>query len=288
MLSAKAPKPKPTARRKAAAKQAPQPSCPDHRDLAAVASFFTEHGFYHGRGVFDPATVDRLEADFDRIVAQISATGEDINARRFWDHKTTRKLDGDRPSVVIHTHQVQKYSAAWSRLLLDDRLLDVVGSLIGPDIVLHHTKLFLKPAGRGGAFPAHQDHGYFPTLRGAMIAANVILSRQDETNGCLRVWPGSHRHGPLPASKGDDETFAARFPIAASVPIICEPGDLVIFHFCTVHASLANRGERDRKHVLVQLHPGDDRQLDGVPHPDSNLVLRGWNPLMTRQRAGAS
>lgn len=281
-------KPKPAAPRNRAAKKTPQPSSPDHRDLAAVAAFFAEHGYYHGRGVFDPATVNRLEADFDRIVAQITATGEDIDARRFWDHQTTRKLDGDRPSVVIHTHQVQKYSAAWSRLLLDDRLLDVASCLLGPDIILHHTKLFLKPAGHGGAFPPHQDHGYFPTLRGAMIAANVVLSRQDETNGCLRVWPGSHRHGPLPASKGDNEAFARRFPIAASNPIICEPGDLVIFHFCTVHASLANRGQRDRKHVLIQLHPGDDRQLDGVSHPDSNLVLRGWNPLMTRQRAGAS
>jgi ectoine hydroxylase-related dioxygenase (phytanoyl-CoA dioxygenase family) len=261
------------------------PLSPPHSDRAAVAAFYAEHGFYHARGVLDGATVASLEQDFDRIVDQLVRSGEVINAR--WGNDTTTALDGGG-TEVIHTHQVQKYSAAWSRMLYDDRALDVAESVMGSsDIVMHHTKLFLKPAGRGAAFPPHQDHGYFPTVADSMLAMNVILTPQDDANGCLRIWPGSHRLGPQPRSMGDDAAFAARFPMDDSIPLACEPGDLVIFSYLTVHASLPNRSQRPRKHVLVQLFDGKD-QMQAHGHPCSNLVLRGWNHHMTREGADCS
>jgi phytanoyl-CoA hydroxylase len=246
-------------------------------------AFYAEHGFYHARGVFDPATVAALEHDFDRVVAQLRASGIASNAR--WDFPTTAALDQGGGSEVIHTHQVQKYSATWARMLFDARLLDIAESLLGPDIILHHSKLFLKPAGRGAAFPPHQDHSYFPTLGHAMLAAIVFVGPADEGNGCLRLWPGSHRLGPLPASAGGDGDFAARFPIGDSIPLIAAPGDVLFFSYLTVHGSLANRGDRPRKSVLLQLHAGTDMPLPGEKHPNSALVLRGWNHHMDRERA---
>lgn len=260
------------------------PLSPAHSDRAAVASFYAEHGFYHARGVLGRPEVGVLERDFDRIVDQLVRSGEVINAR--WENANTTALDGGG-TEVIHTHQVQKYSAAWARLLHNDRVLDVCESLLGPDIVMHHTKLFLKPAGRGAAFPPHQDHGYFPTVADSMLAMNVALTPQDESNGCLRVWPGSHRLGAQARSMGDDAAFAARFPMEDSLPLICAPGDLLFFSYLTVHASLANRGALPRKHVLVQLFSGQDR-MHGEGHPCSHLVLRGWNHHMTRDGANAS
>lgn len=261
-------------------------ACPPATDAAAVAAFYQEHGYYIGRGLVDTKTLGGLERDFDRIVEQIQAGGANANAR--WNQETTTALDNDRSSVVIHTHQVQKYSAAWSRWLFDDRYLDVVEALIGPDIVMHHTKLFLKPAGRGAAFPPHQDYGYFRTVTHSMMAATVYLSDSDEGNGCLRVWPGSHKLGPIDPkeSMGGSASFAARFPIEDSVPAEAKAGDVVFFNYLTVHGSLANRGDRARKSVLVQLHGGKDRMEDAQGHPNSNLVLRGWNHHMTRDRAG--
>lgn len=261
------------------------PACPPASDRAAVAAFYHEHGYYIGRDLVDPATLSGLERDFDRIVTQIQAGGANVNAR--WDHETTTAIDSDRTSVVIHTHQVQKYSAAWARWLVEGRYLDVVEALIGPDIVLHHTKLFLKPAGRGAAFPAHQDYGYFRTLTHSMLAATLYLSDSDESNGCLRVWPGSHKLGPLDPkeSMGGSTSFAARFPMAESIPVEGKPGDVVFFNYLTVHGSLANRGNRARKSVLIQMHSGQDRSADGQGHPSSNLVLRGWNQHMTRDQA---
>jgi phytanoyl-CoA hydroxylase len=260
------------------------PLSPSHTDRAAVAEFFAEHGFYHARGVLGGPDIAPLEHDFDRIVDQLVRSGEVINAR--WGNDTTTAIDGGG-TEVIHTHQVQKYSAAWSRMLFDDRVLDVAEAMLGPDIVMHHTKLFLKPAGRGAAFPPHQDVGYFPTVANTMLAMNVMLTPADDRNGCLRIWPGSHRLGRIERSMGADDAFAARFPFERSVPMECGPGDLVFFSYLTVHASLPNRSDRARKHVLVQLHGGADR-IESGGHPASNLVLRGWNHQMTRSAADCS
>nr|MBA3709508.1 phytanoyl-CoA dioxygenase family protein [Planctomycetota bacterium] len=208
------------------------PQSPAHSDRAAVADFFSEHGFYLARGVIGRPECARLEQDFDRIVEQMVRSGEVINAR--WGNDTTTAIDGGG-TEVIHTHQVQKYSSAWARLLFDDRVLDVAEILVGPDIIMHHTKLFLKPAGRGAAFPPHQDYGYFPMVKNSMIAMNVALTAQDDSNGCLRVWPGSHRLGRIERSMGADDAFAARFPFEESVPMECGPGDLIFFSYLTVH-----------------------------------------------------
>jgi ectoine hydroxylase-related dioxygenase (phytanoyl-CoA dioxygenase family) len=266
-------------------KTALQLSIPAHTDRAAVAEFYQENGYYIARGVVDPADLAGLRTDFDRIVAQMERSGEDSNAR--WNLETTTALDADRASVVVHTHQVQKYSAAWARFCFDERFLDVCETLVGPDIVLHHTKLFMKPAGRGAAFPPHQDHGYFPTEGDSMFAAVVFLTPSDESNGCLRVWPGSHKLGPIPDGMGGSKAVAARFPIEDSVPAICAPGDVLFFSYLTVHGSLANRGTQPRKSVLFQLHSGRDIMPAGG-HPSSNLVLRGWHHRMTRSGANAS
>ncbi len=263
---------------------APSISCsPPLSDAAAIARFFREHGYYIARGLADAATVATLERDFDRVVAQLESSQHEINAR--WGSDATTALDGDRDSVVIHTHQIQKFSAAWTRWLLDDRLLDVTEALLGPDIVLHHTKLFLKPAGRGAAFPAHQDYLYFPTIEHEMLAATVFLTPADDGNGCLRLWPGSHKLGPLPASNGYDGGFADRFPFCESIAAVVEPGDVVFFHYLTVHGSLPNRGTQPRKSVLVQLQSGRDRLAQSGGHFSSDTVLRGWNHHMTRDRA---
>ena len=259
------------------------PASPAIADRSAVAAYYSEHGFYHARGLIAPSRLAELERDFDRIVTQLEASGANINAR--WKQDTTTALDGGG-GVVIHTHQVQKYSAAWGRFLYDEGMLDVAECLLGPDILLHHSKLFLKPAGRGAAFPPHQDHSYFPTIGHAMLATVVYLTPADDENGCLRVWPGTHLLGPLPASAGGDQSFATRFPIEDSLALVADPGDMVFFSYLTVHGSRPNRSPRPRKSVLLQLYSGQDQTI-GKVHADSALVLRGWNHHMDRERANA-
>jgi ectoine hydroxylase-related dioxygenase (phytanoyl-CoA dioxygenase family) len=243
---------------------------------------FEESGYCVVRGAFPPASVVQLEAEFDRIVRQVLASGEEANAR--WSGPEMERM-GAASTTVLHTHNVQQYSAVWMRALLSPGFLEPAVELLGPDVVLHHTKLFQKPAETGAPFPMHQDWGYFPTVRDTMIAGVVHVSRASDEMGCLRVYPGSHKLGRLEEAMGGTEALLRTHPIEGATPLEAEPGDVVFFHYLLVHGSLPNRSEHVRKTVLVQIHSGNDEVVPGCTHPNERLCLAGWNHKATRGTA---
>jgi phytanoyl-CoA hydroxylase len=248
-----------------------------------IKAFFDENGYYLARGVFAPDEIRALEDDFDRIVAQLHGSGESINAR--WQGEEMKRLDGG-DSFIVHTHNVQCYSERWMRACQHPKFLDIAEAILGPDIILHHTKLFQKPSEKGSPFPMHQDYGYFPTEKDSMMAGIIHVSRATDEMGCLRVYPGSHKLGRMKDSMGQGSAeFLAKYPIENATILEAEPGDVLYFHYCTLHGSMPNRSPRTRKTVLVQLHAGDDAVEDGNRHPNMKLVLRGWNHRASRSNA---
>ena len=246
-----------------------------------MVSDFKEKGFCVINNLFNSDIIDTLSSEFDRIVSQLQKSGENINAR--WGSELTKDID-QSDTQVIHTHNVQSYSAEMMAMIQSKIFLDNVEKLIGPDIILHHSKLFLKPPGNGSAFPLHQDWSYFPTEKNSMIAAVIHLSESDEEMGCMRIVPGSHRLGKI--EKTDGHSFVKgvhdRYQLEDAEPIIVGPGDVVFFHCCSLHGSLQNVSKRPRKTVLVQLYSGSDRVVDGNRHTNVQLVLRGVNHFATR------
>ena len=242
---------------------------------------FAQDGYYLAKGVFSKEEVAELEADFDRIVAQISETGESVNAA--WGGPEVERM-GEKGKVVIHTHNVQQYSAAWLRAFMHPKFLAAASSILGESIILQHSKLFQKPPERGAPFPMHQDWDYFPTIHDSMIAGVVHVSRATDEMGCLRVVPGSQSAGRVAGTSGHQESeFLNAHPLESATPCPAEPGDVLFFHYFTLHGSMPNRSSETRKTVLVQMHRGDDKVEDGVPHPNERLVLQGFNRYATRE-----
>ena len=252
-----------------------------------MVSDFKEKGFYAQSSLFTKEALQKYSLEFDRIVTQLQESGEDINAR--WGSELTKDIEQSE-SQVIHTHNVQSYSAEMMAMIQNEEFLDAVEELIGPDIILHHTKLFLKPPGNGSAFPLHQDWSYFPTEKNSMIAAVIHLSESDESMGCMRIVPGSHKLGKM--EKTDGHSFVKgvhdRYQLEDAEPIIAEPGDIVFFHCCSLHGSMQNVSEKPRKTVLVQLYSGSDKVIDGNRHTNVQLVLRGINHYATRSNVDTS
>ena len=250
---------------------------------AEITKFYQENGYYHAKGVYSPAEVAELETDFDHIVRQLTASGEDINAR--WKGAATDKI-APKDAVVVHTHNVQIYSAAWLRAFLQPRFLEISQAILNsPDVILHHTKLFQKPAEKGAPFPMHQDWSYFPSIKDTMMAGIIHVSNATDEMGCLRVYPGSHRLGRKAESSGvsaTDDNFLKDYPIEKALVVEAEPGDVLFFHYFTLHGSMPNRSQKVRKTVLVQMHSGDDSIEDGNSHLNERLVLSGWNHLAKR------
>ncbi len=245
-------------------------------DSATIKSFFEEHGYYHAKQVFNLEQLEDLSTDYDAIVKQLLHSGDNLNAR--WDNPETMKKLASESSVILHTNNVQQYSANWMRALFDSNFLFYAKALLGENVILHHTKLFQKPPSVGAPFPMHQDWSYFPTLRDSMLAGILHVTEATDKMGCLRVYPGSHRLGRVANTNGQvPSDFLKDYPLENATIIEAAPGDIVFFHYFTLHGSMPNVSDKTRKTVLIQLYAGDDVTEPGIDHPDEKLVLSGWN-----------
>lgn len=240
-----------------------------------LKDFFDKNGYYVARGVYSLEEIHAMETDFDRIVTQLNRTGEDVNAS--WQGEQSKKLNAAQ-TTILHTHNVQIYSEVWHRALMNPRFLDVVEQIIGPDIILHHSKLFQKPPEKGAPFPTHQDWTYFPSIKDTMIAGIIHVSEATDEMGCLRVYPGSHILGRVKGTSGQEASdLLDSYPLEGALALEAEPGDVAFFHYFTLHGSKPNTSAKTRKTVLAQLHAGDDAIEPDNRHPNARLVLRGWN-----------
>ena len=113
-----------------------------------------------------------MQEEFSHIVGQLQQDEAGSNAR--WG--SADFVEGGKDTVILHTHQVQAWSAVWLQAFIQKNFMDIAENIIGPDIIMHHSKLFHKPAGIGAPFPLHQDSAYFPTRNHSMIAAVIHLS----------------------------------------------------------------------------------------------------------------
>src|SRR5437588_7546674 len=183
---------------------------------------------------------------------------------------------------ILHCHNVQFYAAAFSRLLIDERLTGVAADIIGsPNVQLHHTKMFIKPPEKGSPFPLHQDVPYFPHDRHSMIAAILHFDDAPIEKGCVRVVPGSHKLGALEhSSDGGWHLPFAEYPIESAVPCEASAGDALFFSYLTIHGSGVNTSSEARTTVLIQMRdPEDPPTIKTHESRGQSMMLRGIDPL---------
>ena len=249
---------------------------------AEFVNQFIENGFLIKKNMFSENEISVYLNEFDRIVKQLKKSGENINAH--WGSPVTKQIE-PKNAKVIHTHNVQSFSSAMLSMIQNKKLLNIVEYLIGPNIILHHTKLFLKPPKIGSAFPLHQDWSYFPTKNNSMIAAVIHLSDSTKKMGCFRIVPESHKLGNLKNSDGHSyNSKIHKYKLEDSKPIIAKLGDVLFFDTRLLHGSLPNISNKPRKTILLQFYSGKDRVLPNNKHTNVQLVLRGINHHATREK----
>ncbi|MBX9796934.1 phytanoyl-CoA dioxygenase family protein [Sphingomonas sp.] len=200
-----------------------------------------------------------------------------LDARQGLTNATWASVAGD--TRLAHSHDVQFKSAAFTRLLVDPRLTGVAQAIIGPNVQLHHTKMFIKPPERGSPFPMHQDYPYFPHRDHSMIAVILFFDDAPVEKGCVTAYPGSHKLGPLAAYGSDHHVDPARFPAQGATPIPARAGDALFFHYLLVHGSGVNTASEARTTLLVQLRDPADQQLNqGHASRGQGMMIAGIDP----------
>ncbi len=141
-------------------------------------------------------------------------------------------------------------SAVFQNAVGDERILDILETILAPNIEFLSDKVVFKSESVTFASPWHQDWHYWHGAHKYSIW--VALDDATVDNGCLKLFPGSHKSAIVhdgDASDGHgfgnrlrpdavDETLA----ITAEV----EAGGAVFFHDLTLHSSHPNTSGEER------------------------------------------
>lgn len=195
-----------------------------------------------------------------------------------WSSAST--VGTDAPTTLQHCHDAQYHSAAFSRLLLDQRIIESAAALMDTnDIQLHHNKLFVKPPGNGSPFPLHQDWPFFPHANDTTTAVILHLDDATEEKGCVRAIAGSHRDGRKEHTGTTDFHLPSdTFPLEAATAVPALAGDALFFSCLTVHGSGVNFSDEARTTWLMQMRAADDRPtVDRHRSPGQGTMLSGVN-----------
>ena len=175
------------------------------------------------------------------------------------------------PYTQLTSDTELNFGPAMFGLLRNERLLDLVESIIGPEIYsnpVQHVRVKLpehlvpreKRTSQNATTGWHQDNGVVNTEADntEMLTVWFPLTEASEQHGCLKVVPRSHAEGlqvhcPHPVQ-------GARIPIEfipedLVVPVPMSPGDVLFMHRKCIHSSLSNKSQEIRFSLDIRYNP---------------------------------
>jgi len=170
--------------------------------------------------------------------------------------------------------------ACLDEIVHHEEILDAVECLIGPDIILTNTVLFIKEPNSLHHVTYHQDATYMGLEPQDGLTAWIALTESTRENGCVRVIQGSHlldiqQHID---TFGEDNILTRGQQIENideehALDIELEPGQMSLHHARTIHGSHPNKTADRRIGIALQsfAHPST-RQVHGE---DYALLVRG-------------
>lgn len=241
----------------------------------AQKRFYDDNGYILMKGVFTKDEAAALRAEAHALADRMSKL-RDMDAT--WD--SVRSPSSEKKTTILHCHDVQFQSAAFARMMVDPRFTSIAQSIIGPNVQLHHSKMFIKPPEKGSPFPMHQDYPYFPHERHTMIAAIIHFDDAPIEKGCVRVYPGTHKLGPLDDGGTRDHSLPKeKYSVENATPCPAEAGDVLFFSYLTVHGSGINESKEARTTVLVQMRDPLDPPSEAVHlSRGQGMMLAGSDP----------
>jgi len=241
-------------------------------------AFFAQSGYLHVPGLFDRAETDELADDLDRLIQVWSFEAAWVGPWReaYLDPELAKNIK------LSALHDLQLYSAAWARAVVNPRLAEVLSALLGGAVEFHHTTMHVKPPEQGAPFPLHQDYPIYPHSDARYVDVLLHLDDTNAENGEIRFLPGSHQLGPLEhiVQGPNGEPSAPHLPreryrLEDTVAVPAKRGDVVCFSINTIHGSYMNVTSRPRRLVRMGYRHPDNRQLGGQSFGRPGEMVKG-------------
>lgn len=169
-----------------------------------------------------------------------------------------------------------------TRIATDPAILDVIESLLGPDIMIFSAEFFIKEPRTTQIVSMHQDLTYWGLgAIDGLVTAWIPLSPATPESGCMDFVRGSHKNAILEhADTFDENNLLSRGQEVKvevdpkdKTSIEIHPGQMSLHHGLTIHGSGPNRSN-DRRIALVVRYIRPD-MAQQVGDKDYAMLARG-------------
>jgi len=154
-------------------------------------------------------------------------------------------------------------SPVFDKVCNNTKILDAVESLIGKDILICGTTLFVKNPNEKSFVSFHQDAKYIGLEPYNWVTVWVAITDANEENGCMRMWSGSHKNElQYHNQKFDENNLLTRgqtvenVPMNETKPVILKAGQISLHHPKVVHGSGLNKSNARRIGFVIQSYIG--------------------------------
>ena len=175
------------------------------------------------------------------------------------------KIEKDWPGALegINRNYIHLISPKFNKICLNKNILNAVESIIGKNILICGTTLFIKNSNEKGFVSFHQDAKYIGLEPYNWVTVWVAITDANEKNGCMRMLPGSHKENlKYHDQKFDENNLLTRgqtvkdVPLDKTDPIVLKAGQISLHHPLIVHGSGLNHSNDRRIGFVIQSYIG--------------------------------
>ena len=177
------------------------------------------------------------------------------------------KIEKNWPKALegINRNYVHLISPVFNKVCLNKNILDAVESIIGKNILICGTTLFIKNPKEKGFVSFHQDAKYIGLEPHNWVTVWVAITDANEKNGCMRMLPGSHKENLKHHEENFDENnlltrgqTIKNISLDKTEPVILKAGQMSLHHPKIVHGSSLNHSDDRRIGFVIQSYIGSN------------------------------
>jgi len=244
---------------------------------------FQRDGFLLLENVITNDTLEQLSSEFEQWKEESRAHTKPYGTT--YDNRPRFDIEpghsAEKPALRRIASPIE-ISDAYLAFMRDNRALDAVVDLFGPNIRFENAKINSKQPGATTQVKYHQDFMFEPHSNDDMMTVLFFIDDVTEENGPLKVVPGTHK-GPLHEHWHDgvftgavsDRIVAEMRPRA--IPCFGAAGSACLMHTRLLHGSAPNLSTRPRTLFICEYTAEDSYplQTNHIPSKYMYEIVRG-------------
>ena len=222
---------------------------------STIAEIYQRDGFVFPIDVLTEDKARAVRADLEAAEAELADDAERLGLLRSYPDRLLPSFDA---------------------LIRNPRLIDAASKVLGPDLMVWSSGLFIKDANSPKIVSWHQDLTYWGLDDAEEVTCWVALSESSMASGCMRFVPGSHKMRLVPHRDTFDENnlltrgqeVAVEVDDSDAVDVTLDTGQASMHHGHLFHASGPNTTKDRRIGAAIRYIKPSMKQRSG----DRSLV----------------